>query len=277
MRPAFSIQPSLLAKSWHSARNTVPNLHMTIRNLALYLALVPGVCLHAKVGSTDTPPSALNSAVHRTPFYVDPSLLDLSTILPLPPAQDSAVTTSELRYVHQIEQERTSAQVTAAQADDREENLFIFTGVIGANFVKEDLPMTALLSARVHNDEAVISEPLKYIYKRPRPYHFDSSLHPVCKTDKEPSYPSGHSMSGYLLAFTMAQIVPEKREEILKRADEYAHNRVVCGVHYPSDTEASRKLAYAIFGYMIANPRFQKDLAAARAETRTHLGLAPLR
>jgi acid phosphatase (class A) len=66
----------------------------------------------------------------------------------------------------------------------------------------------------------VLSDPLKDIYKRPRPYNYDSSLHPVCKTDKEPSYPSGHSMSGYLLAFTMTQIVPEMRQEILMRADE---------------------------------------------------------
>jgi acid phosphatase (class A) len=48
---------------------------------------------------------------------------------------------------------------------------------------------------------------------------------------------------------------------------------VVCGVHYPSDTEASRRLAYTIFGYMMGNPRFQRDLAAAREETRRHLGL----
>ncbi|HWZ51886.1 MAG TPA: phosphatase PAP2 family protein [Granulicella sp.] len=213
------------------------------------------------------------AAVKRTPYYVDPVLLDLSTILPLPPAQDSETTKQELAYVHKIEQTRTPQQVAQAQADDKEESLFIYAGVIGTQFTKADLPLTATLSGHVHNDEAVLSDALKDIYKRPRPYNYDSSLHPVCKTDKEPSYPSGHSMSGYLLAFTMAQIVPEKRQEILVRADEYAHDRVVCGVHYPSDTEASRRLAYTIFGYMMGNPRFQKDLAAARTETRQHLGL----
>jgi acid phosphatase (class A) len=172
-----------------------------------------------------------------------------------------------------VEQTRTPEQVAAARADDREEDLFIFTHVIGSRFTKGDLPLTAALSAHVHNDEAVISEPLKGIYKRPRPYNYDSSLHPVCKTDKEPSYPSGHSMSGYLLAFTMAQIVPEKKQEILDRADDYAHNRVVCGVHYPTDTEASRRMAYAIFGDMMASSRFQRELAAARTETRAYLGL----
>jgi acid phosphatase (class A) len=200
-------------------------------------------------------------------------LLDLSTILPLPPTQDSETTKQELAYVHTIEQTRTPEQVVQAGLDGREENLFIFSNVIGPRFTKADLPLTAALSAHVHNDEAVLSEPLKDIYKRLRPYQYDSTLHPVCKTDKEPSYPSGHSMSGYLLAFTMAQVVPEKRQEILLRADEYAHDRVVCGVHYPSDTEASRRLAYTIFGYMMGNPRFQQDLAAAREETRRRLGL----
>jgi acid phosphatase (class A) len=214
--------------------------------------------------------------VKRTPYYVNPSLLDLAVILPSPPTQDSQTTKAELVYVHRVEQTRTPEQVAAAQADDREEDLFIFTHVIGSRFTRHDLPLTAALSAHVHNDEAVMSEPLKGIYKRPRPYNYDSSLHPVCKTDKEPSYPSGHSMSGYLLAFTMAEIVPEKKQEILVRADDYAHNRVVCGVHYPTDTEASRRMAYAIFGNMMASARFQSELAAARAETRAHLGLAPI-
>jgi acid phosphatase (class A) len=40
-----------------------------------------------------------------------------------------------------------------------------------------------------------------------------------------------------------------------------------------SDTVASRQLAYAAFGYMLASPRFQIEVAAARAETRKRLGL----
>ena len=36
------------------------------------------------------------AAVKRTPYYVDPVLLDLSRILPLPPTQDSETTKQEL-------------------------------------------------------------------------------------------------------------------------------------------------------------------------------------
>jgi hypothetical protein len=43
-------------------------------------------------------------------------------------------------------------------------------------------------------------------------------------------------------------------------------------VHYASDIKASRHIAYALFGALATSPQFQKDLAAARAETRQRLG-----
>jgi acid phosphatase (class A) len=97
----------------------------------------------------------------------------------------------------------------------------------------------------------------------------------VCTLKKEhDSYPNGHGFTGYLEAFTLAEIAPEMRAEILARVDDYAHNRLVCGVHHPGDVEASRQVAYAVFGYMLGTPRFQQDLAAAREEMRAKLGLA---
>ena len=51
-------------------------------------------------------------------------------------------------------------------------------------------------------------------------------------------------------------------------------SRVYNGVHYPSDIEASRRIAYVVFGYMMATPKFQQDLVAAKAEMRPKLGLA---
>jgi acid phosphatase (class A) len=214
------------------------------------------------------------SAVH-TAYFIDPTILDLTLILPPPPAQDSDITKAELAEIHQVEKLRTAQQVAAAQADDKEQDIFIFEETLGKSFMANDLPLTAALSAHIHNDEGVASKPLKTNFARPRPFQFDSSLHPVCELNKEPnSYPSGHTLSGYLLAFTLVQMVPEKQAQIMERADNYAQNRIVCGVHYPSDVEASRKLAYAMFGYMLASPRFQKELAAAREETRLHLGLS---
>lgn len=211
---------------------------------------------------------------HAT-YYIDPQTLHLDLILSPPPATESAVTAAELAELHRIETTRTPAQIAQAQTDDREEDIFLFKSVMGPGFTAEALPVTALLSAHVRKDESSAGSPLKNIYRRPRPYQTDSTLHPVCPLNPGPtSYPSGHSLSGYLLAFTLVQLVPEKREQIFERADEYVHNRLVCGVHYASDIEASRRVAYAIFGSMAASPNFQRDLAAAREEMRSKPGLS---
>jgi acid phosphatase (class A) len=222
--------------------------------------------------SVGTGTSSKAPSVH-TAIYIDPLPLHLDWILPPPPSQDSAITAAEFAELHHIEAVRTPAQIAQAQSDDHEEDIFIFKGVLGPGFTADALPITAAFSAHVRNDESAASSSLKSIYHRPRPYQADNTLHPVCSLTAEPnSYPSGHSLSGYLLAFTLVQLVPEKRQEIFERANQYVHNRLICGVHYASDTEASRKTAYAIFGSLVASPRFQRDLAAAREEMRRKLG-----
>jgi acid phosphatase (class A) len=45
-------------------------------------------------------------------------------------------------------------------------------------------------------------------------------------------------------------------------------------VHYSSDLEASKLLAYAIHAVMAQNPQYRQELAAARTELRAALGLA---
>jgi acid phosphatase (class A) len=222
--------------------------------------------------ATETP-SKISSS--HTTYYIDPLPLHLDLILAPPPARGSAIATTELTELHRIETTRTPAQIIQAQADDHEEDIFVYKTVLGPSFTAEALPLTASLSAHVRKDESAASSPLKKIYHRARPYQVDNTLHPVCPLNPEPtSYPSGHSLSGYLLAFTLVQLVPEKRQQILDRADEYVHNRLICGVHYASDIEASRRVAYIIFGSLVASPDFQRDLAAAREETRRKLGLS---
>ena len=230
--------------------------------------LFASVTLHGQVQQNHSAVDKSTKPIQRNAYFIDPTLLDLTLILPPPPAQASEITKAELSEIH-----RTQEQIAAAQADDQEDDIFLFKQVFEKDFTGAALPVTAALSVHIRDDEEALGKLLKSSFHRPRPFQFDGSLHPVCELSKEPnSYPSGQTLSGYLLAFTLVQMVPEKREQILQRAD-YAHNRLVCGVHYASDVEASRNIAYVMFGYMLANPRFEKELAAARVETRQHLGL----
>jgi len=212
------------------------------------------------------------SAAPKTAYYVDVVALRGGVILPAPPATGSAENKAELAKLHKIEETRTPEQAARAKADESEEDIFIFKTILGSGFTPEALPITAALGAHVKNEEGVVGIELKHMFQEPRPYQTDSTLHPVCvlKTAHD-SYPSGHALVGYLEAFTLAKLVPEKQSEILERADDYALNRQVCGVHYSVDTEASRRVAYAVFGYMLGTPKFQHDLAAAQAEMQAWL------
>jgi len=198
-------------------------------------------------------------------------------ILAAPPANDSATTKAELAELHAIEAARTPGQVARAQADDALETMFVYADVLGPGFDAARLPLTAAFALRVKNDEGVNATPAKEAFQRVRPYNLDKSLHPVCKTKtKNDSYPSGHTTAGYLAALVLVEMVPEKRDAILARAADYAHNRLVCGVHYPSDVEASKLVAYATHAVMDGNPAFQAELKAATQELRQALKLAPL-
>jgi len=216
------------------------------------------------------------AAPAKTAYYVDPAALNLPALILDPPSQVSADARAELATLHQIESTRTPGSAATAKADESQQSIFLYKSVMGNHFSAPELPRTAALSLHVENDVTVVGTILKQSFHRVRPYNADKSLHPVCGlTEAANSYPSGSALTGYIEGLILAEIAPEKRLEILARADDFAHNRLVCGVHYPSDLEAGRRIAYVVFGYMLATPQFQRDLAAARAETRAALGLPP--
>jgi acid phosphatase (class A) len=244
----------------------IPSLLTLALSLAFFAAFIPA---HAQ---TPKPPKP--AAPTKAAYYIDPAVLDLPALIPDPPAVGSAENDAQLAELHRIERTRTPAQIAAAKSDEVNESLFLYSTVLGPSFTPAAFPLTAALGAHVLNEQSVAGGELKKLFARPRPYQTDKTLHPVCAvTDAPTSYPSGHALTGYLEGLTLAEIIPEKRTQILARADDFAHNRLVCGVHYPSDLEASRRVAYVVFGYMLATPKFQHDLAAARAETRAKLNL----
>ena len=83
----------------------------------------------------------------------------------------------------------------------------------------------------------------------------------------------GHATRGYLAAIILSNMLPEKSESLFARGREYGQNRVLAGVHFPSDIEAGRLAATAMVGAFMQNEKFMKDFAEAKAELRSVLGL----
>jgi acid phosphatase (class A) len=189
--------------------------------------------------------------------------------LPGPPAEGSDQAKAELAELKQIESNRTSDDLISATNDDKTKNATIFAVAIGPAFDLKALPATAKLFSDIRTDEKLAADQAKEVFKRNRPWIVDPTLL-SCSTADEPktSYPSGHSTMGYTMAPVLEELVPEKADAIAARADLYAHNRLVCEVHFHSDVDGGKAFGPLLAKAMEQSPAFKAEYDAAAAELR---------
>jgi acid phosphatase (class A) len=194
-----------------------------------------------------------------------------------PPAPDSARTRHELDDLLALQQARSDAEVEAARAD-RKTELPQFYGALGIDTENPPaLPRLEKLAEHVEDDVRIHVRAVKDHFRRLRPYEIEPRLEPCIDDVRgDLSYPSGHAAFGYSMAYLLASMVPERSTELDRRAMAFARQRMVCGVHFPSDLEAGRQAAEKLLLAMHSSPAFREDLAGARAELRTALKLPPL-
>jgi acid phosphatase (class A) len=214
------------------------------------------------------------SALAEQGTYLNSDQIDLTQVLAPPPALNSAMQKADLARVLEVQRMRTPEQVADAKADTNK-SVFRFADVLGPSFNEADLPKTAALFDAAGKDAAMIAEGGKLFFKRARPFVTSSEVHPTVPINPKAyysSYPSEHATYGYMTAILLAQMVPEKRAQIFSRGRTFGLNRIVDGVHYPSDVEAGRIDGTLIAATLMQNPKFEQDFAAAKAEVRAKLG-----
>lgn len=207
--------------------------------------------------------------------YINPQQIPLGTLLAPPPAAGSARQQDDLAAVLKVQSSRTPEEVERARADVAK-SVFRFADVLGPAFNEADLPKTAALFKAAGENATLVAKSGKQYFNRARPFVSSGEVHPTVPAkqgDAYDSYPSGHATFGYMCAILLAQMVPEKRDALFARGREYGENRVVDGVHYPSDVEAGRIDGTLVAAALLTNPTFQTALAAAKAEVRAALAL----
>lgn len=228
-----------------------------------YASLAAGLLLLV-VGSTAR-------AEDSKPFITNKDV-DLTMILPPPPANDSAETKAELGEVLTMQVTRTPEMEARAIAD-AEENVWRFADVMGPNFNKDKLPKFSAFFDRVVETEGAVVDPAKDVWKRPRPHQLSDLVKPVVKLSSSGSWPSGHATVGTMMGIILSDMVPERRAEIMARAAEFGHNRIVGGIHYPSDVEMGKISGSVIAAVLLNRDDFKAEYDVARAELRSDLGM----
>jgi acid phosphatase (class A) len=159
---------------------------------------------------------------------------------------------------------RTPAEEAAAKAE-KEISLAPFVATVGNNLQSDKLPKTAALFERVQKESKQVVDGAKDHWKRPRPYEVDPQLAHGDK-DSNNSYPSGHSTQGTVMALLLAELYPDKRDEILAIGRSMGWHRVTSGKHYPTDVYAGRVLGQAIVRELHKDADFERDFAKVKAE-----------
>lgn len=205
--------------------------------------------------------------------FTDAKTVDLTAILAPPAAPDSPEIKAEIGQVLMIQVTRTP-QMEARAIADNEENVWAFADVIAnPKFNAEALPKFSAFFDRVVATEGEVVDPAKKTWARPRPYMMSDLVKPLLEPKKSGAYPSGHSTVGTLMGIVLGDMLPEKRAEIMARAREFANNRVVAGMHVPSDIEAGRISGSVIAAEIMGHEDFKAEYAEARTELRAALGL----
>lgn len=201
------------------------------------------------------------------------------------PANSSDQVRKELDYLLDLQDKRTPEQVTRVEFlgnigywpsvnmvpshQSYEQNLkdLFFEGreLMGEEINAKNFPKISKLLQGVMQDMRIMEFTIKYKQLRARPYHLESSLKPLARIGS-PSFASGHTLWAFIQAFTWSEIIPEKQNDFIALAEEIRRSREILGIHYPSDNEASRQVAYKMIQSYFRKEAFLKDYKEAVAE-----------
>jgi acid phosphatase (class A) len=226
--------------------------------------------------------AALSNSLMRTYYLSTEDEAKLPELIKFP-ANSSDQTRAELDFMLSLQTKRTNEEIDRVNYianigswpgiinpldPDYQENrkqLFYIASPVGEWFNDDNFPAITQLLVNCIQDIRVTEFRLKRHFKRPRPYHLEPRLNPLARINS-PSFASGHTLWAFAEAYIFSEIIPEKRDQFLRMAEEVRWSRELMGIHYPSDNEASRVVGWYLLKYWYNNPRFVDDMEKAKIE-----------
>ena len=116
--------------------------------------------------------------------------------------------------------------------------------------VKEDKLVEKLIDS-----SAPIILKIKKHYNRPRPKVIAKKMKTKMEdmemaSMKTPSYPSGHSVQGYLIGMALSKMYPQKRNKLMKTARDISYSRRVARAHYLSDSRFGEEIGKDMYNHI---------------------------
>lgn len=189
-----------------------------------------------------------------------------SITLPEPPANNSDALEQDMQTLHYFETLRTPEKLSEISRE---------ISIDDAAFGSTSLSLLARSDLFTHTSQTIqyaldAAGPVifqqKQHYDRVRPSLLDPTLQPAIAIPLHPAYPSGHATQAHLVVLILEELDPENKETYAQAAERIARNRVIAGVHYPSDSEAGKLLASQLHALLHSQGAFISLMEKAKRE-----------
>ena len=181
------------------------------------------------------------------PYKELSQLPNLLQIMPAPPSFESAEFANDVvRYgwgkQQRLDPERLDMAVDDAEWFDHTKVYLRWKDAFGLEITPTETPeIWKLLEASLATTDPMNHE-TKDFYLRQRPFERFGDDMPTDEEEKvrgRGSYLSGHCMCGWVISLVLAQVAPERANQLFIRGLEYGDSRVIVGAHWQSDIDAS--------------------------------------
>lgn len=184
------------------------------------------------------------------------SIKEIKTLIGPYPAKGSAEEAADFAELFRWQETRTEEECKYAASQEKATFEIMFKGLLSSDQISRIRPFILANYAESGINMAVA----KTIYKRPRPFRYNPAITPCIDLPSSYAYPSGHTATAQAFGRMLSKIYPDRSAEFMKRADEVAQNRVIGGVHHPSDIVAGKKMGDYLAKRIISSKAFQIGL-----------------
>ncbi len=169
---------------------------------------------------------------------------DLAILIPPPPSEMERV--AELSKVSDQYRNRKCPEQMQDVLDSDMDALFngvlMDAGLPSSMYMIAGISRSIVPSIKIHKDYFGALRPNVLAERHGIEFEYD-----YLDSAQTPSYPSGHTAQAAYLAKVLGAIYPEMQSKLDKLANQVADSRIDRGVHLPSDNDAGRQLAQALF------------------------------
>jgi acid phosphatase (class A) len=213
-------------------------------------------------------------AAEIKPYVSEDALPNMLNFYPAPPdtlSPQFMYDMSQYMWGKGMRADSARAALAVAQAvTDIEEMAKMFSEPFGMEISAQKTPAIMNLLKRGVTTLKQVGKRPKNHYMRRRPYDRfnEPSLTPG---DEEAlrhngSYPSGHTIRAWAMTLLLVEVNPAAQDALLKYGYEWGQSRVIVGVHWQSDVDASKVIISGAFASLHSNEAFLTDMRKARDE-----------